>query len=216
MVKRKRQQGLTLTELLVATFLMSVVFISVTAVYISALKLFQTMQLNAGAGGTLSTSDQYIALEQMIRRARLANNVVLGEPGNPFIANDPAKHYQQVKFRLDYNAGSLIPNNSPTGTTLDTSDDQWVKYRFVQVGGVWKLLWRTDATVTADVSAADPELQPNLKITDFPSSYFTLVASPDPFPPPAFYISLTSQVGSPERTFSLITVTWPHMKTDAS
>ncbi len=219
-LKRKREQGLTLAELLIATLLMSVVFVGVTAAYISALKLFQRMQLNAGTGGTLSTkstNDQFIALEHVVRRARLANSVVLGEPGNLFDAAVPTKTYQQAKFRLDYNSATLTPNNSPVGTTSDTSDDQWVKYRFVQVTpGVWKLLWRTDATVTTDVSGTDPEVQPNLKITSS-SSYFKTEAVTAPGTPPgAVSISLTTQVGDPPRTFSLVTVAWSHIKTDAA
>ena len=216
-LKRKREQGLTLAELLIATFLMSVVFVGVTAAYISALKLFQKMQLNAGGEDTISTNDQYIALEHVVRRARLANKVVLGESGNPFDSLDLTKTYQQVKFRLDYNPATLAPNNSPTGTTSDTSDDQWVKYRFFQVSGVWKLLWKTGTAEAGDVTASDPEVQPNLKVTNYPASYFKAEAAASPGTPPgAVSVALNALVGDPERVFSLVTAVWTHMRTDAS
>ena len=76
-------------------------------------------------------------------------------------------------------------------------------------------------TVTTDVSASDPEVQPNLKIKmgppDTQDSYFQGGAVTAPgIPPGAVSIALNTLVGNPERLFSLITTVWTHIKTDAS
>ena len=143
-------RGFTLTEALLATLLLAVIFLGATSAFVSAMALFNNMQNNQGH------LDAYIVTEHMVRKVTLANRVVVDQGG------------EQLKLRWDYALGTFALNGG-TGTAYDLSDDTWVKYRII--GN--RLRWRSDAAEAPDVSAGDPEVQSGLVLDA--GSLFTLI-----------------------------------------
>ncbi len=215
----RHKRGMTLIELLVASLLISVVFLAASSLYISTLKLFKSAGQRAGGGPGISTeTDAFIAMEHITRRLRLANRVIMG------LDSDSANQStvlvsRQIKIRMDYNPQTLVPNNSPVGTAYVKTDDQWAKYRFVPDGGgdVTKttLRWKIAAAETGgDVTSADPEVAPGLKLVDSGASLQFqrrdwsdgAGATAGPF---TIYITLTANAAG--RTFTLWNNIQPHL-----
>jgi hypothetical protein len=154
--KKKAESGLTLVELLLVSILISVVFLGFTTAYVTAMKLL--LALKAGESQLYG----FAALERIVRTVNMGNQVKIGTAVD---ANDGT----QLKVRWDYTLNTFLPNGNPAiGTTFNTADDNWVKFRFI--GG--RLRWRNDAAETPDVSGSDPEVQDGLIIAS--GSFFTL------------------------------------------
>jgi prepilin-type N-terminal cleavage/methylation domain-containing protein len=135
-----KQNGVTLIELLVAVSLISVVFVAVTGVYISAKKVMGGLEgRDISLGGA-------IAIEHMSRNIGLGNRVELLD-GN-----------KQVTVRWDYN-NSSAPLNTPNNFT----DDRLLRYRFFSDNTLrFQILSQTGpppALVAADASEVEPGLR---------------------------------------------------------
>lgn len=141
----RNARGVTLMELIVAMSVFSVVFIGVTAMYVSGYKSFKSLGTKENEIAAL------VALEHMTRRIGLGNNAEISDGG------------AQIKVRWDY---AEYP--SPLNTPGDYADDTYIKYRFID----GRLRYRIDATSGADVSASDREVEPGLVVG---TSSFTLL-----------------------------------------
>ncbi|HTL69851.1 MAG TPA: hypothetical protein VL404_01025 [Candidatus Eisenbacteria bacterium] len=187
----RRRAGLTLTEAILATLLLSVIFLGATSALVSAMALFNSLQNNRGR------LDATIALEHMARKIALSNRVVVDQGG------------AQLKLRWDFATGTFALNGAGAGTPSDLTDDTWVKYRII--GN--QLRWRNDAAESPDVGAGDPELEPGLTLQS--GSIFTLVnptgileGSADPNVvgvPTVVEINLVAQSGTPASDVTLNT-----------
>jgi len=114
---------LTLTELLIAGVLLSGVFVAAATVYISALRFMNSMRNNRQL-------DIFMAMEHMTRKINLANQVIVLDAVGAAVADGVAG--KELKICMDYRPNLTDPNNAPLGTTAVTTDDRWVKYKFVR------------------------------------------------------------------------------------
>ena len=129
----RSQAGHTLTEILLASLLISLVFLIMTSLYVSSLKFLN--------GETTSPDmNSLLALETMTRDASVASDV----------SWDPSDT-SQFKLRID--------TNDPA--TARTDDDKWVSYRFIN-GALRTHTVNPPNAVAADVTAGDAEVAPGL------------------------------------------------------
>jgi hypothetical protein len=190
-VVTRGRAGLTLTEAILATLLLSVIFLGATSALVSSMALFNSIRNNQGR------LDATIALEHMARKVALANKIVVDQGGS------------QLKIRWDYAIGTFALNGAGAGTPDNPADDTWVKYRIIGNS----LRWRNDAAEAPDVAAGDPELMPGLTLSG--GSIFTLVnptgileGSADPNVvgvPTVVEINLVAQSGTPASDVTLNT-----------
>lgn len=171
----KNESGLTILEFLVAALLISVVFLASTTVYVGAVKFFSDLRQNA------DSIDSFILMENLTRKVTVANQVSVSDAG------------KQLKIRWDWQliGGVWTPNNTPDVTT----DDTWVKYRFLGASNDLRLRWRSDATETTDVTNPDPEVRPGVVARD--ACLFTLVNASGDGDPIAVDVNLVTQTGTP-------------------
>ncbi len=132
------QRGVTLTELLIAASLLSVVFVATTSVYISGLKMAKEASYRD------AVTDGYLLLEHISRRCSLGLK--------PTITHSGAGLKLQWD-RLNYETARDTPDN--------LTDDTFIKYRFI--GG--NIRTRLDTTITADVTSTAEEVIQGLNIT---------------------------------------------------
>ncbi len=140
MIFPKKQNGITLTELLIAGILLSVVFVAATSLYVSALKFFKSQTASADV-------NSLIALEHISRNIKKANDVAISGGGS------------QLKLRIE--------GSDPA--TQSVLDDQWVVYGVVSGKLYWKAPYAVTgdgaASTATDVTNTDPELVPGLTIS---------------------------------------------------
>jgi len=145
------------------------------SVYVSGRRFLMGSQLS------VAQMQPALAMEHMVRRIGLGNQVVVDAGG------------AQVKIRWDYQNYA-----TPNQTAKDTTDDTWIKYRFI--GNA--LRWKIDGAAAGDVTAADAEVAPGLVI-DPAASFFALNNPPGPAGPPTLDVRLVSIVGAPPGPFTL-------------
>ena len=161
------RSGVTIMEVLVATGLISLVFLGATVMYVSSQKVF------VGMSKKEHEISGFLAVEHMARRIGLGNEAVVTPSGD------------QVKVRWDY-ADYDTPLGTPAdGTPHDAADDTWIKYRIIGES----LRFRIDPAGTGDVSASDPEVMAGLKV--LPASAFSFT------PPHIVGIRLVTESGDP-------------------
>ena len=147
-MSRCRRAGFTLVEVLVATMLVSLVFITAASLYLTALRFLKT----ASSGETPGISLEHrIALASMEGPVSSANLLVFESSGE-FQLDPKTKGYRQLKARVD----------DPKFTLFDKSGDAWYAYGLVVVDpnvpeDKWRytLRWKKENTA---VTTADPEL----------------------------------------------------------
>lgn len=120
--------------------------------------------------------DTLIAMETMTRKINLAYNVV--------VAGD-----KQLKVEID-------PNDP---ATLSSADDVWIKFGIVANS----LRTKTEALPDGDVTIADPEVFPDLKVLD--DSKFNLINPTASGRPNVVKIQLATEGGEPPQPHTLIT-----------
>ena len=173
------RHGVTLTELMIATMLLSVVFIGATSAYVSS-----TAALKAQGDNKADYLSSYAAMEHMARRIRLGNQVAIDPNG------------RQIKVRWDYAASEQplsLPCDAPNATTACT----WVKYKLFTSGGEDKTLrWRIDSAQAGDVASGDPQVQVGLRVQ--PGALFALENPPTG--PLIVDVTLVTDVGTPPVT----------------
>lgn len=176
MVKLKDQSGSTLVEVMVAGFLISMVFLIIATVYVTSLKFLRGEQTSPELSAVL-------ALETIKRNASIANDVAV----------DPAGAWLQLRMETSDPA------------TATTADDRWITYGFVASEGSTRLRANTTnpAGATAvNVTATSPEVVANLVV--LPASTFTVTnptaiqnpADPSPGVATVVNISLTLPSGA--------------------
>ncbi len=155
-MNRQSQSGMTLVELLIAGLLLSGIFLAVTTVHISSLKLLRGQENAAGL-------DPLIALEHISRNVTVANEVFVdngtGVPGTT-----------QLKLRID---------RGDPGTTVLT-DDEWVIYRFINGGLFWRTVIGGGAAAAPNIAvggAGVAEVVPGLALSTAPLSSFNLTST---------------------------------------
>ena len=163
----RRENGVSLTELMIATILLSVVFLACISLYVSAMNFFKAQK------DRWARIDSFLAMEHMTRRIVLGNDILLN-PGQKW-----------VKVRWDYTGDYFTPNRTPN----NYADDQWLKYGIV--GNT--LRWRVDATPDANVSGSDPEVQAGLFV-DTAGSFFLLNNPGGPSGPPTLDVRLRTRI----------------------
>lgn len=160
---------------MIAVAVLGTIFLGATAIYVSATKSFRGMDSKSEEiGGKL-------ALEHMARRIGLGNLAVTSGGGS------------QIKVRWDYADYNAPLGAPPNGTPADFTDDRYLKYGVV--GGA--LRFRIDASEAGDVTAADPEVEPGLRVTS--NTPFALVNNR------RVAITLVAEFGSPPRAKTLRT-----------
>ncbi|OGW82479.1 MAG: hypothetical protein A3C47_03860 [Omnitrophica bacterium RIFCSPHIGHO2_02_FULL_51_18] len=193
MVRSTSEAGLTLAELLISIGLLSVVALGASTVYISGARNLVSGQANIGL------VESYTALDHIARKVANANLVEVGDGGPQ--ANDTVS--AQLKLRWDYKLDGT-PNTTAGGQpigTMDTGDDTWVKYIFIDGSGERRLYWTKGAAGPGGESgnsagAADDEVGPTLRLDPAQTS-FTQVNSN------TIRIQLAAKAGSPTRTVIL-------------
>ena len=140
----RKNKGFTILELLIASLLASVVFLAVTSVYVSGLRLLTSTE-------DAKQLDAAIAMHAMSKNITLANQVTVSTAG-PVTG-------QQLTLRLDYNNDA---NGMPTlpKYTADPADDLFIMYAFI--GNALRTTWGNAA---ANVVATDREVTPGLVVT---------------------------------------------------
>ncbi len=121
--------GHTLLEVLAASLLVAMVFVTMASLYVTSLRFL-------GSGQPVLERDSVFALETIVRNARLAEEAVVDNGG------------MQLKLRID--------SNAPNPGTPQTADDLWISYRFV--GGGLRTRISTVGGAAIDVAAGDPEV----------------------------------------------------------
>lgn len=133
------QSGMTLMELLVAVLFLGGIFLTVTTVHISSLRLLQGQTNAAGL-------DPLLALEHISRNVTLANEAIVD-------GDVVAGGKSQLKLRID---------PADPGTP-GPADDNWIVYRFINGALRWKTV--TPPTAVTNVNANDPEVVPRLVLS---------------------------------------------------
>jgi hypothetical protein len=106
------RRGITLMELLIATLMITMVFVASTSVYVSALKFLSTMVTNS------TSLSPTVSLEDIAKHISLANE-----------ANPPGNGGKSLDLRGDYDFNNSSWN-SPLNTPSVFGDDAWIHYRF--------------------------------------------------------------------------------------
>ena len=174
----RNDTGITLTEILIATALVSTAFLLATSMHLTALRSLNAVRANEQS---LYAS---AALETVGKAVALANNIQIGS-GGAFIT-----------VTRDFQAGNPILPNNTVGTAFTTADDILVKF------GVFsgRLYSRTDAVGSGSentaVSPSDSEVMEGLVLSS---------GAPFSFPdstnaPTTVNIRLEASVGLPART----------------
>lgn len=149
-MRPQSQNGMTLTELLIAGLLLGGIFLAVTTVHVSSLKLL-TGQMNTGG------VDPLLALEHISRNVRIANEVIVD-------GADVTGGKTQLKLRIDpANPGTPGP-----------ADDHWIVYRFINRALRWKTV--TPPAPVSAVDAGSPEVVPGLTLSTANPSSFNLTS----------------------------------------
>ena len=169
------ERGFTVMELMIAVSLLATVFLGATAIYVSATKSFKGLDAKSEEIGG------FLALEHMSRRIGLGNQAVLVGGG------------AQIKIRWDYADYNAPLGAPPNGTPVNFADDTYIKYGVV----AGALRFRIDAAQAGNVTAADPEVEPGLRVTS--ATPFALVNNR------RVAIALAAQIGNPARTKTLRT-----------
>lgn len=148
-----KRSGFTLVEVLVATVLVSLVFITAASLYLTALKFFKT----ASSGETPGVNIEHrIALASMAGPVSSANLLVF-ESASEFQLDPKTKGYRQFKARVD----------NPKFTLFDKNGDAWYSYGLVpvdknQLDGAYALRWKKESGsasfIPVDVTGKDSEL----------------------------------------------------------
>ncbi len=163
---------MTLTELLIASILLSVVFLASTSLYITANRFLDDQEAR------WQQMDSIIAMEHMARRIVLGNEIVMDGSG------------KWIKVRWDYGADYTAPNGID-GTPETTADDNWLKYAITNDS---KLLWCVEAIEGVGAPCAGGlEVQTGLTVNQGASS-FSLTYPPGN--PPTLDIDLETTVGT--------------------
>ncbi len=160
-------KGVSLTELLLATILLSVIFLACISLYLSAMNFLKAQK------DRWARIDSFLAMEHVARRIVLGNDILV----------NPAQKW--VKVRWDYQGDYNVPNRTPE----NFADDQWLKYGII--GNA--LRWRVDATSAANVTAGDAEVQAGLFV-DATASFFLLNNPPGPAGPPTVDVRLRTRI----------------------
>ena len=178
--------GHTLIEVLLASLLIGLIFLILTTLYVSGLKLFR---------GQLASPDNdfLVAFETIARKASLANEAIVDMNG------------YQVRLRID--------SNDPA--TATANDDQWIGYRYFDIqtlqptnGAEGAQIRSTPPKATsaeANVTSADAEVVPNLQFLGRPTQApFSLVNPTSQGDPTVLKVLLVALEGanSPPRTLS--------------
>lgn len=132
------RHGVTLTELLIAASLLSVIFVATTSVYISGLKMAKDATYQD------TVTDGYLLLEHIARRSTLGLKPTITDSG------------AGLKLQWDR---SDYENDNQTPAVL--TDDTFIKY--LLVGG--NIRTQLDGTITANVTATSEEVIPDLNVT---------------------------------------------------
>lgn len=140
-MKIQSESGMTLTELLIAGLLLGGIFLAVTTVHISSLRLL-TGQTNAGG------LDPLLALEHISRNVTLANEVVVD---GAVVTGGRT----QLKLRID---------PADPGTS-DPNDDNWVSYGFVNGHLRWRTITVAAFPAAPNIVVGDPEVVPGLALS---------------------------------------------------
>ncbi|GEM_PF-2561047 len=153
----KSSRGVTLVEIVIAVLLISVIFLGSTTVYVTALKFFNAVR---------DKSPQvygFLAAETVVRKVAVASEAIVNDSGSSNGAStldaDGLNYVtgKQIKIRWDFTLADWTPLNTPS----NTADDTWVKYKIIENpggSGTYRLYTRKDASVTADVTTADEEV----------------------------------------------------------
>lgn len=148
----RNNNAFTLTEILIATIMVGMVFLGGISIYGSAFKFVKTSQQ------TDVSTNPAIALEIMTKRISLSN------------AGTLTFGTKQLNVRSDYACpDSFVSKNTPA----DFSDDNYWHYGFVNGAGGTALRTRCDASATTNVDSSDSAL---LNGVDFDGSNFGLVS----------------------------------------
>lgn len=158
-------RAFTLTEILVGTLLVGVVFLGGASVHITALRFLGTAQQNS----FVITTDPAVMLEDVARRISLSNQATI-TVGN-----------SRLNVRSDYNC-----LGAPLNTPNNTVDDQWWHYRFQSS----TLTWKCNGLPT-DIGPAGPILISNVTTA---SSYFAIINPSGAGQPTVVNIRLVSTV----------------------
>ncbi|MBI2094582.1 MAG: prepilin-type N-terminal cleavage/methylation domain-containing protein [Candidatus Omnitrophica bacterium] len=154
---RRRAGGVTLVEILVASLLVSLVFLAAATLYLTAMKFLKTASSGQAEGVNL---DHRLAVA-MIEDPVFAANLL--DFGGEFQLDAVTKGYRQLKVRVD----------NPKFTLFNKAGDDWHVYGFVaEPDGTHYSLrgWKTTPSMVPadpswrppDAAAADPELVPGL------------------------------------------------------
>lgn len=147
MVITRPAKGLTLLELVLSIALLSVIFLGITASYVTALKFFNSLRQSQNALDTL------IAFEGITRKIELANRAVVDDMIDLTVG-------AQLKLRWDFSWNAVTGAFTPNHTPENIADDTWIKYRFFDQ---LHLRWRVDSAEAGDVQNSDPEIDANLE-----------------------------------------------------
>jgi prepilin-type N-terminal cleavage/methylation domain-containing protein len=131
--------GFTLSEVLIALFLVGIVFAGAISVYISVLSILRVAQQNDVSASPV------VMLENLAKQISLSNSAGVRN-GN-----------SQLSIRSDYNCATGTINGG-TGTPIDTTDDSWRHYRFVSNA----LRFVCDSSAGTTVNGADLILVNNI------------------------------------------------------
>ncbi len=146
MDRLRKNDGITLIEILIASLLVSVVFLAVASSYTSGLRLLASTR-----DSTLL--DPAMAMNAMSKNTALANQIAI----------NPSE--KRLTLRLDYNHTNGVPTTPKY--TADTSDDFYIMYQFV-AGGI-----HTDyGSAPSTVDGNDPEVIPGLATANGNFAFF--------------------------------------------
>ncbi len=182
----KNKKGFTLTEILIVSVLLGVVFFSCTTAYIAVLRVFEDLKKNA------DNADIFYGYQSITRKISVAHEAEI------------SVDHQQIKLRVDYPQNSIICN----GTPGVKGDDTWVKYRIDSNGRTGidsnRIYWSWDVAQAGDVVPSDAEHGSNqvaagLVIKSGSGSGFFLTNVTGAGNPTVVNVKLVALIGTPIR-----------------
>ena len=143
--RMKRSSGVTLIEVMIATLLLSVIFLGAAAFYVTALKFLNNVRENGSQVYGLA------ALEHIAAKAQISNAVAIEDAGQTL----------KVRWDASFANGFFTPRNTPS----NYADDVWVKYKIIALGGGrFRLDWAVETTQVDSGGVAYQPLQPKFEL----------------------------------------------------